>query len=276
MTPKNILVPMDFTPCSKNALKFSIELCEKWKAQIHILHASQLPAAYVGLGELVVEPLTYEHDHRQDEMKETLLDEFPKLNKLNFEFHDYLSRVEDAIYTQVKESAIDLIVMGTKGSHDTLEKMVGSITAEVIDESKIPILVIPENFKQKKIKRIGVAIDAHIINKIDSIANITNFANLFDAEVLLFNVEKANESLNFEHSKQADWYAYYLDKVPFSFHHVKSEKIQEGINKFSLEHHLDMLVMFPRHHDLFERLFKGSTTKKMVMNIQIPLLTIHQ
>ncbi|MDP4679702.1 MAG: universal stress protein [Cyclobacteriaceae bacterium] len=67
-----------------------------------------------------------------------------------------------------------------------------------------------------------------------------------------------------------------MKDIDHSFHSIEDNKVVHGILEFIKDKNLDMLAMYPRKHELFERIFKGSLTKKIATDIHIPLLTIHE
>ena len=44
---QNILVPIDFSPVSENALKYAVQLAKKSNGRIYLYHSVEIPAVYV-------------------------------------------------------------------------------------------------------------------------------------------------------------------------------------------------------------------------------------
>ena len=57
------------------------------------------------------------------------------------------------------EEEMDLIVMGTKGEHNRLEKLFGSITTGTIRRAECPVWVIPEKAIFKDVRSVAYATD---------------------------------------------------------------------------------------------------------------------
>lgn len=273
MDINNILVPMDFSPCSKNALRVAIQLSKKWDSRIRIMHSTFLPSATVGVGDAMVQPLAdaYEYEDPFDEIEK----EFPELEDISYISKEYHSVVTDAIYTEIEENDVDLVVMGTKGTHDMLEKLIGGITTTVIEFAKVPVLVIPENVTSLEALRIAISSDFHIINP-ESFEIVKKLADSFASEVQIFNIATEEERMDFEHSRSKFTLEDYFSEHNLSYHRLMDKDPAHGIFDYVENHDIDLLVMFPRHHKLLERLFKSSETKKIAMKIKIPLLAIHQ
>lgn len=275
MKTDTILVPMDFSKCSKNALKAAIKLAHKWNSKIRIVHSTFVPSSHMAVGDAMVQPVLSEYEEYIEDTFEEIESEFPDLEEISYETKEYVSVVTDAIFTEIETQNIDLIIMGTKGTHDMLEKLLGGVSVSVIEFAKVPVLVIPENVEDFTLSRIGMAADFYDI-KTESFELVRDLAKLFDAEVQIFNIEKENEKMNFERSTKRSIYEEYFGDLKLSFHHLLDKKASHGIFEYIKSHALDMLVMFPRNHKLFERIFKESETKRVAMKIKIPLLAIHQ
>lgn len=274
MEVNSILVPMDFSVCSKNALKIGIQLAKKWNSRLRIMHSTFLPSTTVGVGDAMVQPVGTNYDEYESPFEEIEL-EFPELQNISYVSKEYHSVVTDAIYTEIEEYNIDLVVMGTKGTHDILEKWMGGITTTVIDFSKVPVLVIPENVASFEALKIAIAADFHKIET-KNLALVKKLAETFNSEVQVFNIGTDEERMDFQHSKAKSLMEDHFSKDKLSYHQVLDEKTNHGIFEYIDRHEVDLLVMFPRHHKLLERMFKASETKKVAMKIKIPMLAIHQ
>mgnify|MGYP000408817485 FL=1 len=65
---------------------------------------------------------------------------------------------EEEILRYAKEYRPVIIIMGTRGKNQKDIDLIGSVTAEVIERSRVPVLAIPENtpFKQfSEVKRVA-------------------------------------------------------------------------------------------------------------------------
>lgn len=149
---KKILVPIDFSPNSKNALKVAAEIAHKSGAALEILHVNLASiysaplSEYVAVSKYVVDDQQYD-ESAAGELEKLKLELFsnPEYAKINITL-----RVEDGyLHTSVrnvaKDDAVDLVVMGTKGASGLGEFLLGSNTEKVIRTSPCPVLAVPEN-----------------------------------------------------------------------------------------------------------------------------------
>ncbi len=56
---------------------------------------------------------------------------------------------------------------------------------------------------------------------------------------------------------------------------MQNENIEEAIRQFSEENKLDLLIIIPKKHGLFNRLLHESHSKQMVVNTHIPVMSVH-
>ncbi len=147
-----ILVPIDFSENSKNALRVAAEIARTSGAALEMLHVNVASIYSTPLSEYVAVSNFVVEDQQYDEKALTELEKL-KLGLLaipGFSKLDVTMRVEDGfLYSTVNNVAtdddVDLVVMGTKGASGLNEFLVGSNTEKVIRTAPCPVLAIPEH-----------------------------------------------------------------------------------------------------------------------------------
>lgn len=144
---KKILVPVDFSECSANALKVAATIAKKQDAEIVVLHM-------LGLSESLSVGATkeeYEIMHYiklvERRFKEFLDRDYLKGLEITDTVYNYQNF--NAINEVAKEHKASLIIMGSHGTSGFNEMFVGSNTEKVVRTSEIPVLVVkgePKNF----------------------------------------------------------------------------------------------------------------------------------
>lgn len=148
---KKILVPIDFSPNSLNAMHVAASIARKFNATLELLHVNLAAIYSAPLSEFVAAS-KYESDDQQYD--DTAVTELEKLKMELLAETEYASlnvqlRVEDGyLHSCVKNVAetdgVDLVVMGTKGTSGLNEFLLGSNTEKVIRTAPCPILAVPE------------------------------------------------------------------------------------------------------------------------------------
>lgn len=280
MSIKKILVPIDFSKCSINALKLAVEIALKQRASIEVVHAYHVPA-YAPMDvmavDLINQPLLKEQEETVKEQFTDLPNQVAGLKNIEYTTRIYTAPVPEAIYLCTEQGGIDLIVMGTNGTHDVLEKLIGSVSAQVIKSAHVPVIVVPENVDTFEIKTIGFAADLHEIDNMNRLSILSLLAKMYDAEIHIFHISEENdeESLS-EAARERMFLEGSLSGVKHTFTTIYHEVAIDGIMEFADTKNIDLLAMFPRQRSFWDKLIHSSTTKKVAMQIKIPLLTIHE
>ena len=275
MKINHILVPIDFSESSKNALQAAIGIAKKSKAKITLVNSVHVhtPLPHLKGGNLI-EAVVSDYEHQVQEAFHDLETEMVELNDVPHEFDRFVAYLTDAIFSETETRKIDLIVMGTRAEHTIGERILGSNAVEVVTNSDVPVLVIPERFLSFNPKKIGFASDLLKHRDLGQMGILQAIALLFDSELIIFHI---GSDINEREQKQIDLLKDDLNGIKnLSIRVVSDDSVVSGIKKFSQTHGLSMLALMPRKHNLFERLFVTSVTKEVAIDIDIPLLTFHE
>ena len=275
MEINHILVPIDFSESSKNALQAAIGIAKKAGAKITLVNSVHVhtPLPHLKGGNLI-EAVVSDYEHQVQEAFHDLETEMVELNDVPHEFDRFVAYLTDAIYSETETRDIDLIVMGTRAEHTLGERILGSNAIEIIKNSVVPVLVIPERFHDFNPKRIGFASDFLRHRDIGQMAILQAMALLYSSELMVFHI---GEDISEDEQKQIDLIKDDLKGIKkLSIRVVTADSVVSGIKKFSKSHELSLLALMPRRHSLFERLFVGSVTKEVAIDMDIPLLTFHE
>lgn len=149
MSFKRILVPVDFSPCSRRALDVAVDLARELGAKIDLLHAWTAPAyvsPYVAVQVSSEGPAKTLEDLAKEEAKKEM-DRFlegltppgaePLGIRIEFGFEP------DVILAAAK--SYDLVVMGTHGRAGLAHLILGSVTERVLRRSTTPVLTVHDS-----------------------------------------------------------------------------------------------------------------------------------
>jgi nucleotide-binding universal stress UspA family protein len=276
MNVQNILVPIDFSKCSKNALRIAIQIAKKNRAKIHMVNAIHVhtPHPDLAAGSLI-ENIISDYESQVQLSFDELDSEVVELKDVPHEADRFLSYVTDAILSEIESKSIDLIVMGTRDHHKKIDHLVGTNATDVIEAANIPVLVIPENCTTFEPKKIGLAADLIKVNGVQSFDHIKWMAQQYGSEVLAFHVTEDATKLEPTAERQISSITEALKGIESSVRSVESEALLQGINEFIDNHKLDVLTLYPRKHNLFNKLFGKSITKSVAVDPNIPIFTFH-
>jgi nucleotide-binding universal stress UspA family protein len=276
MDLKNILVPIDFSACSKNALREAIHLAKKVNAKIHMVNAVHIHTPQPNYSSAaILDTLFADYDAQVKQSFDELESELIELKDVPHEADRFLSYLTDAIHAELETKEIDLIVMGTRKRHESIDYFLGTNATDVIQSTSVPVIVIPETAQIGTIAKIAFAADLKKISNIGKLDVLASVAKIYESEVLAFHVEEGPFDISKEDEKLMHEISKQLEGISSSVRTCEAKDIAEGIREFVMRHEVDMLAMIPRRHNLFDRLFNKSMTKTIALDPEIPLLAFH-
>ena len=277
---KKILIPTDLSPNAGNAIRYALNFCKNFPAELIFLHATHpmldLPDTSLEFYDSIVfqdekEQLNFVRANLNKLLEEENIDQ----EKLNFSIELRIGFAADEIVRVAKEFNCDLIIMGTQGATGLSKLFIGSITYSVIKKTEIPVLAIPSNYFYKAIDKIVFATDYEGISNKKTLTPLFDLANAFDAKILMFHAIEAKEPIAAYIEELQVW------KTEKNFHNVKHtnsigncEDVTQGIIEFSDENDASIIAMIPHSYNFFQNLIHRSKTKEIALESKVPLLIL--
>jgi nucleotide-binding universal stress UspA family protein len=143
---KTILVPVDFSNCSRDGLKYAIGFANEFRAKIILLHATYLGYIYSAEGTAIYDIPGLQRAARQNaERKMRELVRSMKFGSVKFEtaFTDGSPVIDICAFA--KDHDVDLIITSTHGFTGFTHVMVGSIAEQVVRHAPCSVLVVPSH-----------------------------------------------------------------------------------------------------------------------------------
>jgi len=277
---KKILVPVDFSSCANNAVDFAVQSAKYLPVEITLLHAFELTGNvytdYMGVNQEFNQTLLDKVKEELFSLEKSIKDQEGLIVKTAI----YKSNVKEAILEACAENNIDLVVMGTLGASGLKEKLWGSKTASLIGDSKVPVLVIPCNYKWHKPNKILVA-----TNQFEKDQTILDFifelASLYQArvQVAVFTDENDDNAEAFlEHGRKIPAYEKMLKEQykedTITAIHLYGNEFEETLHDYIKKYEIDILAMVTYPRSFWDRIFHPSITKRISYHTDIPLLAI--
>ena len=140
---KRILLPTDFSDCSKYALKYALDLALERKAKLYILHVIQELSIPVGTEEAAY-PIAQIYDDMEREAKKNIHRLVPKRfrEKLRVEYIILRGTPYLEIIKNAKKYNVDLITIATHGRTGISHMLLGSTAEKVVRKAPCPVLCV--------------------------------------------------------------------------------------------------------------------------------------
>lgn len=266
---QTILVPVDFSPVSRNAAVYAAELARLFRARLLLFHAYMLPTPVSEVPYVMVTA-----DEMQQENEAFLKKEAQNLTTTYGVEVESLVRIgiaSDEIRELAKEESVDLVVMGMKGAGG-LDKIIGSTTTNVIRKLKIPVLIIPHDAGYKQVQHITYASDFSYNTSSNLFAPLLEIVKTLGAKVHILHVQKDTVKIEELAGRKSTERAF--SGYDHEFVNVTDNSVTHGINNYLQHHASELLVMVAHTHTFFERIFSKSRTTAMCYETKIPLLVL--
>ena len=277
---KNIIVPTDFSDTAKNAFLYAKNLAKEFSSKLKLVHvchpntdASTYGISIPNIGELLEIRQSqldkFIHQDEKDDLSEVI-------ETSMYDQEVYIGYAGDELVRISKEENVDLLLMGTTGKGGLLENMFGSVSTHVSQKAHCPVWLIPPQAKYTGIKNILYASNYESADEI-ILHKISQFANLCKANVHLVHVNESKKEgdYKFEELILKELFEKKAPALDFKMSTIQSDKVWEGIDEYSQENNIDLVVIVTQHRNLWERITHKSITKEMVLHASLPLLVLH-
>lgn len=249
------LVPVDFTPVSISSTKFAAQL-SKENDEVVLVHV-----------------VKSDDDRTAAELK---LAEFAKSHLEGFS--NYTVRViKGAVSTDIAVIAetlnASMIILGTHGASG-LRKLFGSYAFKIVDNSKVPLIIVQEETVFNKIKKIVMTIDLQK-ESLQIVKSAARLSHMFGAEIILVGARQEDPIFKRKIDLNLTVAGNFLDdhKVPYSIEFVEGKGFEENIFQLCQDKNADMLAA--TYYESSFHVFTDSFVRGLANNnLGIPVLTL--
>ncbi len=274
---KNILVPVDFSERSYNALEVAASLAKDHGAKLHIVHMMGLSdAMFTSEESKQVFEAMFHMKLAQKRFDELVSKEY--LIGVDFEHFvkNYTNFVE--LDNVASEVGAQLIVMGSHGSSGLQELFVGSNTEKVVRTATIPVLVIKEKTKNFSISKAVFATDFNAEN-LGAYSKTNELLSTIGAktELLYINLPGERFRSSSEIQKKAKEFIQATSNTNLGLDQVAlydDYSIETGIFNYSQENNVDIITIPTHGRRGLAHFFSGSIGEDIVNHSNLPVLTI--
>lgn len=275
----NILFPTDFSETAHNAFEYCLHIAEALDARITLLHVyynSPVDTRFIPAD--FIQSIKEEKVEKALELISTYQQEAKDNCNKKVEVRPILESgyATDVIVRLSKELDIDMIIMGTLGAESYSEKILGSVTAKVIERAKCPVLAVPSMAKYSPIHHIMYAanFDQTDFSAIDQLLDL---AEPLGARLSCTHIHTDNQYWDkVEMSFLEKLYQTEIQEDKVAFYISNSTNVINGIQHFINNHKVDILTMVTKERDILERIYGDkSITREMALYTDVPLLALH-
>ena len=293
-----LLIPVDFNDYCICACKAGFDIASHLHLQPVLLHAYPTPvfspsfslddASNLGIDNNI------EEEFNEVEMSKDLQKQSRKRMKglisrlhadqksgslpdLNFKALLEDGVAEDVIKEYCRMSPPSLVVMVTRGKEKKGEQLIGSVTAEVLDDCKVPVLSIPENCNFTLVENMKEVIylcnmDQHDLICMDTFMRMFEYPEVTITLIPMY--EKQDKNLKEKLMNMKDYYGKTYPTAHFITAIFPTKTFMADFNNYESQRGTDLIVVPNRKRNAFMRLFNPGIAHRLLFERDLPLLAL--
>jgi nucleotide-binding universal stress UspA family protein len=275
---RTILLCTDFSPSAFHAAEYACMLALRYDfPRITLFHAYQsiIPA---------IEPppaITTTPVDVHDTVHQQLRDLAVKVGELAGQDIVIDVRAEELVLGEnlneiCNQENAELIVMGVSEKSGFEKILVGSNAAKVSETSRYPVLIVPIDAALLPVKSVLLACDLEKISEATPLDALDKVLTTFQARLVVVNVDDGNRHFSPKTVEEIYGLHHVFDKYKPEYAFVENKEIAVGIMDYAKEHDISLIITIPRYYNFLRNLFHKSTTKALIYQCKLPLLTLHE
>lgn len=276
---QTILITTDFSESSINAAKYAACLSQLLGVQRILLYysydnapvATPIPiseqeASLVHEGSLLALEIV------EREIRNVLDDE----NDLTIELIANERPLIIGVEQLVEERQVGLVVAGTTGKSGLKKLVMGSNTINLASACPAPLLIVPKKAKFQNIDKVVFACDLQKISNSTPVGEIRKLLEKLQAKLLVLNVAVEGKRIQPDIIYKQHKLHHLLDELNPEYHYTESDDIADEIEDFAEDHAAGLIITIPRSYGFFEALFRRSVSKRLINDLDTPLLLLKE
>jgi nucleotide-binding universal stress UspA family protein len=260
---RDIIIPVDFSETSLNAARYAAAMLSGKPNTRVILYTMFKAEEEAATAEQYLQSLKAELEQKGVSTIETV-------KELGSDLIDNLGRL-------AHQKTAELIIMGITEKEEWRQLFFSSNTVKMAEENVCPVMIIPQHAKYNGITNVSLASDFKEVDAGTPVLAIKTVLEIFNANLHIVNIDNEHyvsltDEYLVERAKMQKMFAEFNPE----FYFIGINDFYEGIEQFSKDKNIDLLIIIPKNHTFMNSLFTSSHTKKLAFNTSVPLLAVHQ
>jgi len=288
MNLTTLLIPVDFSDCSNNAVNLALQLAQKTGAHIHFVHSVETVVDWNNIEFMTTSAQVLPSNQKEDlfpEVKESIRKAREQLNQIakkassvqvECTVHLCFNIAHKDIVELAHRLEVDLVVMGTHGASGLKELLMGSNTQQVIRLAKCPVLSVKSMDTDFSIKNLIYASDFDEKNVNQNLMRAKEFAQLFDARLHLLFV---NTPGYFEESGKSqakmEKQAHKFGLEDYTINVYNDFTVEWGIGAFAAQLDTPIIAISIHGYRGLKRILNNNVTESVVNHLDRPILSLN-
>lgn len=285
-----VLIPVDFSDYSLLAVEAGFEFALRLDLHPLILHAFSSPviATSVGFTDSFAEDIPDQTAGAEFRRKaEASMEKFVAIIRgkqhsgdlpgLPFSVQTVQGLPEEVISEYCRTNPPAIIVMATRGRRRREADLIGSVTAEVIDNCRVPVFTVPEHLTFEGVSGITRLVFFCNLDRQD-IESVNGLMTMFDypaVDITLIPVnDGGDESVRIRTADLCDKLAKLYPRSRFKVDILSKKNFREELEETIKREGIQLLIVPNKKTNIFSRLFKPGIAHRILFERDMPMLAL--
>ena len=174
----------------------------------------------------------------------------------------------------VSQKNIDLVCIGISGKGNQNKNVIGSNTLRLMRECMAPLLIVPSKVDFKPIHKLMLAWDHKDTKQTLPVFSLTSIVEALQAKLFVVYIDNNSSQTAAEIVEEGRDLQRLLKPLHPEVHTLKQRSVTDGLLQFVHEHKIDLMAIVPKKASFLEEFFNQSSTRKIALRTEIPMLII--
>lgn len=176
-------------------------------------------------------------------------------------------------YAHIKRAY--MIVMGLNSKTALEQRFSINKTLKIAEKDICPVLIVPENAHFISVSNALITSELKSVEETPTLLSIKRILQDFKPFLHILNVDDSHYlALTLEYRAQRDKMAELMKEFKPEFYFMRLFDFQESVELFVQDHNIDLIIIGPKYHSFFDRLFKTQHTNKLIYQSKVPVLAV--
>ncbi|MDB4297390.1 universal stress protein [Flavobacteriaceae bacterium] len=272
---KKIIVPVDFSVFSEYAAKTAALLAHKHDADITLVHMLELPQGYSDHDSDYGQSLVFMIKYAEKKMQEFVSKDFFTGVKINVIIKHF--RVFYELGEVAKDLDADLIIMGSHGTSEMEDYIVGSNTEKVVRSSNLPVLVIKDEINTVDFRN-SVFVSDFKLESVNAYKKAQKLFRALNIKTKLLFVNRPDEGFVSTKEMHQRFEAFLMEadgdlKELGQFENYDDYSVEKGLYYYAERNNISLISIATHGRTSISKFFNKSISLDIANKAHYPVLT---
>jgi nucleotide-binding universal stress UspA family protein len=280
---KTLLIPIDFSATSYNAVAFAAEWCKKYKYERIILfktfYDSMFEYIFVSADYSAINQDTL--NSQRDSAMEQLQDICKDLAEIAGPAVKVVTAVSElpllrGLIEVIQNENPALIIVGSDNfNYDDA----GIISRNIIGTAKaspVIVLVVPADYTYKPVEQALLPYNLNMLNDIDKLQSFRTFTLWHEIKLLVLNIDTTDRIIKVPNrfNEVENKFQTLLKDFKHEIYYSTEKNVINSINNFVKDHDVQLIIALPGKHSFLYSLTHQSISQAIYSNVKQPVLIL--